>query len=232
MEAGHINILLVHGTVDMSFKQDIYNPMTSENLANLGMDYIALGHFHNRIDNVGGKGNIYNPGSPEPLGFDEKGEHGVYIGSIVKEKGEEIFLNVIFSALNRRYYEKLEINADGCNNDEQIIFRIEEALRDRDAIRGLFYIVLKGYMERGFKVNPTYIVSHFKDLVFFMKLKDETAMDYDYESIINEPGIKGLFAKKILAMLNKTEDEYEKKQLLKSLHYGIEALEHGKIEIN
>jgi len=37
------------------------------------MDYIALGHFHNTLRGVGKSENIYNPGSPEPLGFDEEG---------------------------------------------------------------------------------------------------------------------------------------------------------------
>jgi len=68
--------------VDLDFKDSRYNPMSSGELALLGMDYIALGHFHNTLRGVGKSENIYNPGSPEPLGFDEEGEHGVFIGRI------------------------------------------------------------------------------------------------------------------------------------------------------
>jgi len=57
----YINILLVHGTVDLDFKDSRYNPMSSGELALLGMDYIALGHFHNTLRGVGKSENIYNP---------------------------------------------------------------------------------------------------------------------------------------------------------------------------
>lgn len=84
---GFINILMAHGTVDMSIGQSPYNPMPSQKLAGLGMDYVALGHFHNRIDNIGGYGKIFNPGSPEPLGFDEVGDHGVFVVTISNSEG-------------------------------------------------------------------------------------------------------------------------------------------------
>lgn len=100
-----INILLVHGTLDLNIGQDTYNSISSRKLESLGMDYIALGHFHKRTDSIGDLGIIYNPGSPEPLGFDEPGEHGVYVGSIVKRENEEKFLNVKFNVTNVKRYE-------------------------------------------------------------------------------------------------------------------------------
>ncbi|HHY23970.1 MAG TPA: DNA repair exonuclease [Clostridiaceae bacterium] len=139
----NINILLAHGTVDLNIDGKSYNPMTSHELAALGMDYIALGHFHNRIDNIGGKGIIYNPGSPEPLGFDEPGEHGVYIGTIVKKgvnclkrlkhSGESVnldhsdcsrHLNIDFKSLNKRYYEELKVDITGYTTDEEVASNI------------------------------------------------------------------------------------------------------------
>ncbi len=229
MDAAFINILMVHGTVDMDFKQDVYNPMTSENLRKLGMDYIALGHFHNRLARVGGCPGIYNPGSPEPLGFDETGEHGVFIGTIEKEGSSTV--DVKFMKMNKRYYEKLEVDISSCNNDEQAALRIEAALKGFETSSGLFYVTLKGFIERGFNINTGHIVSGFSDKVFYMKIRDESSMDFDYEGIMNEPGLKGLYVRKIFAMISKTEDEYEKRQLERALRYGIEALEKGKIEI-
>ena len=91
-----INILLVHGTLDLNINQGSCNIMSSKQLELLGMDYIALGHFHKRTDDIGSLGIIYNPGSPEPLGFDEPGEHGVYVGSIVKIGFLEKSLNIVF----------------------------------------------------------------------------------------------------------------------------------------
>jgi len=43
---------------------------------------LLWGIFIITLRGVGKSENIYNPGSPEPLGFDEEGEHGVFIGRI------------------------------------------------------------------------------------------------------------------------------------------------------
>jgi DNA repair exonuclease SbcCD nuclease subunit len=69
---GCFNILMLHGTVDMDVGDQDYSPVSSEELADLGYDYYALGHFHTRKSYPTLK-NAFNPGSPEPLGFDEPG---------------------------------------------------------------------------------------------------------------------------------------------------------------
>lgn len=234
---GYINILLLHGTVDMDIKpgKNSYNPVSSADLACLNMDYIALGHFHNRIDDIGGFGRAYNPGSPEPLGFDEEGEHGVYVGTITRDGAEESRLDIRFITLGRKYYINDEINISGCNTNEQIIDRIDRKIRNRrkhDLSKGLFNITLKGYTEFGFKVDIQQILSHFNDKLFFLKIKDETVLELDLDEIKAEPGLRGLFVRKMLDMINKEKDEHQKNILARALYYGIEALENGKVEIN
>ena len=90
---------------------------------------------------------------------------------------------------------------------------------------------MKGYVEKGFKVNTSFIQSCLNDRVFFIRLKDETNVDYNFEEIMKEMGLRGLFIRKIYSLMDKTEDEYEKKVLMKALYYGIEALETGKVEM-
>jgi len=224
------NILLAHGTVDMEISRNAYNPMRSENLDSLGMDYIALGHFHNTMEGVGRRHCIYNPGSPEPLGFDETGEHGIFTGGITRQKNGQKLLEVSFVKTNKRYYENLEINISGLDTDEQVITRISNILDNKDAAKGLFCITLKGYLEAGFKVDTQLVKSKAEEIAFFVKVKDETVVDYNFNDIMNEPGLKGLFTSKIFARIGKTEDEYEKRLLLKALYYGIEAIEKGEIK--
>lgn len=226
-----VNILLVHGTVDMDFKQSVYNPMTSENLSALEMDYVALGHFHNRSENIGGNKNIFNPGSPDPLGFDEPGEHGVFIGtiSITEDGGKQCETH--FIKLNRRFYESLEVEVEGAGTDEQVANKIMGVLRGKDYQNGLFNIILKGYIDEGYRINIAKVQSYLDDKIFYIKIKDETAADYNFDEIKKEPGLKGLFTRKIFLLMEKTEDEYEKKLLLNALYYGIEALEQGRIDL-
>jgi DNA repair exonuclease SbcCD nuclease subunit len=233
----YINILMLHGTVDINFKNNAYNETTSEHLNSLEMDYIALGHFHNRIDNIGGFGTIYNPGSPEPLGFDETGEHGVILGTLTK--GEDGVAPLLFKYLNinKRFYENIDVNISGLNTQEQISLRISEELEKENGLNerliknGLFCVTLKGYVETGFKVDTSQLQVSLAEKVFYLKVKDETTADYNFAEIVKEPGLRGLFTRKILTKIDNAEAEYEKKLLLKALYYGLEALDTGRVDL-
>ena len=63
-----------------------YLPFNQEDLRNSGFDYIALGHYHQHKLFDDDYGNIIAayPGSPEPLGFDETGPHGIISGTYRK----------------------------------------------------------------------------------------------------------------------------------------------------
>ena len=86
------NILLVHGSLDTSEKQEkTYNPISYKNLKNLGFDYIALGHVHKT--NYKKDENIIYPGSLISLGFDEIGEHGMVVRRYKKRENR----NTVYS---------------------------------------------------------------------------------------------------------------------------------------
>lgn len=227
----YINILLVHGTVDLDFKDSRYNPMSSGELALLGMDYIGLGHFHNTLRGVGKSENIYNPGSPEPLGFDEEGEHGVFIGRIDFVSKEEKKLQVKFEKTCKRQYKSFEIKSDCFESDDQIIDEIfRKAVKDENR-NDLVHITLKGYTMPGYRINAANIASAIEDSFFYAVVNDETVNQYNYEELMNEPGLKGLFVRKMFSLIDKAENEKEKHLLMKAMQYGVEALEQGKVEV-
>jgi len=53
----------------------------------------------------------------------------------------------------------------------------------------------------------------------------------NYEELMNEPGLKGLFVRKMFSLIDKAENEKEKHLLMKAMQYGVEALEQGKVEV-
>jgi len=225
-----INILMVHGTLDMDIGNNIYNPVSSSELECLGMDYIAFGHFHNRFEGLGPSKNIYNPGSPEPLGFDEEGEHGVLVGTITKDSNGNSFLDTEFIRLNRKFYLSMDVNVSGCGTDEQVIKRIENAVRGMNTETCILCINLTGYTEQGFNIDLQYVTAYFSNHLYYLKVLDNTAPDYDFGRIAREPGLKGLFVRKMFSRIENSKDEHEKKVLTKALYYGLEALERGEVE--
>lgn len=229
-DSQHINILVVHGTVDMPVGQAFkkHNPMTTEDLRKLGMDYIALGHFHNRLETA--SANVYNPGSPEPLGFDEPGDHGAFVGTI-RAGADGKHSDVRFVKLNKRFYENVEVNIEGCTTDEGAAGKVLGSISISGMNNGLYNITLKGCPESGFKINAAQVQAYLEDKFFFVKINDETSAGYSLEEIMNEPGLKGLFARKVSALMEKSRDDKERRQLLKAFYYGMEALEQGNIDI-
>ncbi len=220
-----LNILLLHGTVDMNFTKKAYNLFTSEELSDLNMDYIALGHFHNRKDNIGQRGIIYNAGSPEPLGFDEEGEHGVFIGTISKE-----LLDVKHINISRRHYRSVSVNIEDIKSNEDAADKIQLLLGDVPLQNTLLAVVLKGCIKGEFNLDIAKIKGLLEESLFYVSVEDRTIPAYDYEELKNEPGLKGLYVRKLMEMVDKAKSEKEKYLLMKSLYYGVEALEKGRVE--
>jgi exonuclease SbcD len=231
LDGNMINILLIHGTAGFEFTQGAYNPMSFDELDSLGMDYIALGHFHNRFERAGKLKNIYNPGSPEPLGFDETGRHGVFIVTISKSDNEICTRDVHFVELNTKSYTSIEVDVTGCGTADKVAGRIEQALSGQSVDKELLNVTLKGFVDQGFNINVQQLKAYFEDKVFFIKIKDETCVDYNFEEIINEPGLRGLFVRKAFSLIDQTTDEHRKKLLMRSVYYGLQALEQGRVEV-
>ncbi len=101
-----INIMVCHG--DVGVPSSPYGPISKEEIAKSGFDYLALGHIHKASGVLSEAGVHYAyPGCTEGRGFDETGDKGAFIGTI--SKGEA---DLSFISLARRKYavETLDIS--------------------------------------------------------------------------------------------------------------------------
>jgi DNA repair exonuclease SbcCD nuclease subunit len=225
------NILMLHGTVDMNFGKTVLNPVSSGSLAAVGMDYVALGHFHKRAADIGGYGRLFNPGSPEPLGFDEEGEHGVFLCTLHRVPDDRRKkLDYEFVKTFKRQYYNMELDITGFNTDEQITEKIEGLIKNVHST-SLVSLRLKGFTENDFNINLNQIEKSFNERVFFIKLIDCTSPSYNTDEISSEPGLRGLFVRKMLKKIDDEQDEGVKIKLKKSIELGLKALEKGKIDL-
>ena len=228
-DRSRVNILLLHGTVDMNPDGRAYNPYASMELDALGMDYTALGHFHNCITGAGSQGRIFNPGSPEPLGFDEEGSHGVFIVEIEKSEGISS-VNSRFLPINSRSYRNVSVKLDECATDEQAAKKAEKAF-EAGAAADLYCITFQGTTAAGFRLNRNRVAGYLKDRAFYLKVKDDTFPEYDLDGIRNEPGLRGVFTGKMLDRAALAADEEERSLIMQALYYGLEAIDRGEIHL-
>lgn len=231
MAADCIRILMLHGTLDMNFSKKAYHPVSSEALERLGTDYVALGHFHSRLQGAGSSGRIFNPGSPEPLGFDEEGDHGVFVGTLRKDGQGIVRPEVRFVRVNRRSYHTLRVSVSGCGTDEQAAAKVMESLRPDEGKENFYQFVLRGTLAEGFRLNPGHVADVLGSRVHYAKVTDETVPGYNLDEIAREPGLRGLFARKLLERAERAAGEKEKQIALQALYYGLEALETGKVDL-
>ncbi len=112
-----INILLTHTSLDASqIEEKNYNPLSTKELEELGMDYIALGHIH-KPSEVKENSRIMYCGSPISLGFDELGEHGMIVGEILNNKK----INLEFVKLDEKEFVEEKIDISQINTKEELI---------------------------------------------------------------------------------------------------------------
>lgn len=222
-----INICLFHGTLDMAFTQNPYNPIDLSTLLGLGLDYYALGHFHGTNDAYAHQG-VVNAGSPEPLGFDEPGEHGAYWVSLEKQGGR-VSRKIEFIRLQKRFYRELKLDITGCNSGLMLRKRIEDhfdwaALRD-DILR----IKLIGGMPPGVKPDLQPAEEFLRQACFHARLSDLTEPAYDLDMLAADNNIAGVFVRNLREKIQKAEGE-EKRMLEKAMQLGLDALLRGSAE--
>lgn len=224
-----INILMHHGTLDMPFASDAFQPISGRQVEEKGFDYCALGHFHSKITAGGERGIFYNAGSPEPLGFDEPGEHGAFITVIEKAPGGKASICAEFRTVCSRRYIDLTVDASGCLNSEQAADLIAAEMKAAGRETDLFRITLSGRLTAGIQMDAEEISVKLEDAAFYLKISDKTQSDYDLESISREKGLRGVFTRKMLERASQAEDEESASMVMKALYYGLEAIDEGKV---
>lgn len=224
----YLNICLFHGTVDMPFAQQAYNPVDSKELLGMGFDYYALGHFHKFNDKLADEG-ILNPGSPEPLGFDEQNEHGVYLVELTKD-GEQIHREYEFVPLQQREYHGIEYDVGGIADNANLISRISEALREKVLKTDIIRINLVGRLNFGMCIDLKEIEQNLMDEYYYVRVKDNTRPAYNIEELASEKNITGVFIEMMQKKIEKAAGE-EKQLFEKALYLGLEALLTGNVEI-
>ena len=210
---GIINIMCIHGEVGTPDSR--YNPMSEEDIASSGMDYIALGHVH-AASGLKKAGNTFysQPGCPEGRGFDECGEKTV---NMIELSEGECRLDKV--SIASRKYEQMEIDITG--TDPAVAIQL--ALPD-DTIRDIYRITLKG--EASSPVNIHRLETVFLGLFFALQLIDKTVTPRDIWESAGEDTLRGIFLKKLRESYDSAPTAEQKQKIELAARYGIAALDN------
>lgn len=216
-----INICVIHGELVAPNQKSNYNPITETQLKNSRMDYVALGHIHKQTDVLKAGDTYYAySGCPEGRGFDELNEKGVYIG--VVSKG---FCKLEYHKLCKRMNIELHVDISDAINSKMAtdIILDKMKLKYGDTYsENLYKVVLDGMIADNVCIDSDEIKASLNDEVFFIKIKDNTTINIDFDSIAKESTLKSIFVRKMLERINDSKPE-ERKYLDTSLRLGIKA---------
>lgn len=208
-EKGILNIGLLHG--DLGGAESRYCPITAEEVAASGLDYLALGHQHTYSGLIRcGESVCAYPGCSEGRGFDECGEKGVlYIelaeGSVVGE----------FIPLARRRYEIMELDvSDGIPQCP--------AGREEDIVR----IIFRGESDRA--VDLAAVAREWESSFFALQLRDRSTLRRELWEGSSQDSLRGLFLRKMRERYENAPNEGEKQKVIQALRWGLAALEGGE----
>lgn len=164
----YTKIMVMHGDIS---SDSSYNPITSKEIQNSGVIYMALGHIHS-FSGIERAGNVFYayPGVLEPGGFDELGECGVIYGEISRER-----VCLDFYPVSQREYIITEYDISFSLSHETIISDLKKLILERNSNK----IIFKGQV-KDFKPN----VKLYEEALegFFVEFSDETVI---YDSILN-----------------------------------------------
>ena len=213
-DAGLARLMVLHGELAPQGK---YNPITPEQLAASGMDYVALGHIHAHGGLCrAGKVCYAYPGCPEGRGFDELGDKGVLLGTL-----EENGCRVEFVPLCKRRYEILSVDVTDRDPAEALAAALPEDRRE-DICR----VLLTGESDVG-GVDLSALAPLLDGKFYHGSLRDHTTVRRDLWARAGEDTLTGLFLQEMAQRLGEASEE-DKPLLERAVRFGLAALEGGE----
>ena len=210
---GKLHLMTLHGEVTAGESQ--YGPLTEADIAQSGLDYLALGHVH-RCSGLQRSGNTFwaYPGCPEGRGFDETGVKGILAGTV--ERGDA---RMEFVPFCRRKYEILSVDVTGEEPEAAIRRRLPP-----DAASDIYRILLTGETdERGLELAR--LRERLQDDFYELELRDETRMREDVWTRAGEDSLRGLLLRDMRRRLDAAENEERRHTVETALRFALAALD-------
>ncbi len=216
-----INLFCAHASVGEGNGK--ISPVSPKELGESGLDYIALGHIHNTAG-IKKMENVFfgYPGSLEPHGFNECGEHGAFL--IEADKRSTVFsCRPAFCRLAKRVYAVETLDLTALSSENAILDKVNALFKQKGYGQNtLLRLTFEGRLSAEVDL-PLEGLKALTSHLYYCEITDRTVPEYDLEALLKDPTVKGELARALSAMLS-SEKEEEQRIAARALKYGLSAL--------
>src|SRR3990167_2706674 len=210
---------LVHGSI-AGISTETNFPIDKKEIAQLNLDYLALGDWHSTL-NVSVDGSwAYYSGSPETVAIDQKGAGNVIFIELETGKKPKVSLVPVGSRKN----VKLALDVDKIANINQLIKEIQQ-YQVEDTI---LQVKLTGIRRLDFHLDLEDLYKHLQPEFFYLRLDDQSQLQISTQELQKYPQelITGRFIK--ILQERKGTDNKENALIDKAIQMGIKLLTGGE----
>ncbi len=206
---GHIHILLAH------------EELPQETLAALGYDYAALGYSHQPLELLDRRA-VY-PGTPEPLGPDETGAHGIYVGDL--HPITHRLQRLDFLRLSEVGYIPLQIAVTERTSASELQDLVSSEIEKRGT-KNIYRLRITGQHDPEVHFDLSPLRARFR----IVEIENTAEPQYDFAALYREhpSDMIGFYIRRLLRENPSDMSEIEKKALYYGIHALLEAQKGGR----
>ena len=210
-----VQLAVLHGEVAA---QGDYGPISEEDIAASGLDYLALGHVHGctGVLTAGAVPYAYC-GCIEGRGFDELGDKGFLFGELAPGAADLRF--VPFA--QRRY---CIAQADITDGDALSAL---ERLLPHDTAQDVYRIRLTGAPDQPPRLSL--LAETLSPRFFALQLRDETTVRRDLWDKCGEDTLRGLFLRELRAQYDAAPDDAARRRIELAARFGVAAMDGREV---
>jgi len=222
------HIAIAHGSVIGGLFSDAYSrdiPLDLKNLANTGMDYIALGHIHSYQLNKAGSIPVVYPGTLESCRFSPGEEGDRFLVVVTLDKDHDPAIERI--KWNRKTYLNVKLDVGKLLIDSQKEL-IDHILKQYQGENNIVKIELVG--DSACLINKDKLLSRLFGNFFWLSIEDNTFV-FNNEIVENwsrEDTIRGLYIRNLQDLLENTESIDKKNLINLALKLAVLSFEKSK----
>jgi len=205
-------------------------PVSPEDLDALGLDYVAMGHYHRQqVVDVGSRTVAAYCGSPEGTKMTETGTRTVNIVELTPMDNDRAQVSVSIRPVNTREIVDTDIDcglvmsraSDGVDSEADAIERIVNAVRQQLGGRELAEIILRlrltGVVSE--PLAPEQLEARLRTECAYAEVLDKTnwVTGADAQALAREDTLRGHFLREITAKLDAATDARDKAVLQRAL---------------